>query len=163
VGFDFSSKNSIQQKVVICVEIWLWNTGDAIWTRVTSRQIAGCLLRTIHRVGGSVAEWLAFQVAGPACENARSPNFVRSRAREIGDFECDDYLMWDLPITRVKPIRCSLSPAHEFPCNIRVNHSRLVRSICCENCWKFSLAGTEKRDGKRSKSSSTLTAVLRCL
>ena len=24
----------------------------------------------------------AFQVAGPACENARSPNFVRSRGRE---------------------------------------------------------------------------------
>jgi len=25
----------------------------------------------------------AFQVAGPACENARSPNFVRSRGREF--------------------------------------------------------------------------------
>ena len=27
----------------------------------------------------------AFQVAGPACENARSPNFVRSRGRESID------------------------------------------------------------------------------
>jgi len=32
----------------------------------------------------------AFQVAGPACENARSPNFVRSRGRERSIDEVED-------------------------------------------------------------------------
>jgi len=32
----------------------------------------------------------AFQVAGPACENARSPNFVRSRGREQSIDEVED-------------------------------------------------------------------------
>ena len=32
----------------------------------------------------------AFQVAGPACENARSPNFVRSRGREKSIDEVED-------------------------------------------------------------------------
>ena len=31
-----------------------------------------------------------FQVAGPACENARSPNFVRSRGKEKSVAEVDD-------------------------------------------------------------------------
>jgi len=32
----------------------------------------------------------AFQVAGPACENARSPNFVLSRGREESIDEVED-------------------------------------------------------------------------
>ena len=32
----------------------------------------------------------AFQVAGPACENARSPNFVRSRGRDESIDEVED-------------------------------------------------------------------------
>jgi len=32
----------------------------------------------------------AFQVAEPACENARSPNFVRSRGREQSIDEVED-------------------------------------------------------------------------
>ena len=32
----------------------------------------------------------AFQVTEPACENARSPNFVRSRGREYSIDEVED-------------------------------------------------------------------------
>jgi len=32
----------------------------------------------------------AFQVAGPSCENARSPNFERSRGRESSIDEVED-------------------------------------------------------------------------
>jgi len=32
----------------------------------------------------------AFQLVGPACENARSPNFVRSRGREQSMNEVED-------------------------------------------------------------------------
>ena len=34
-----------------------------------------------RRHWGDIFSGKAFQVAGPACENARSPNFVRSRSR----------------------------------------------------------------------------------
>jgi len=72
-----------------------------------------------------------FQVAGPACENARSPDFVCSRGREWSIDEVED---------EHSPERDLLAPTDWlFPSE----HRRFVSSRAAYRNWNLALQGTK--------------------